>query len=145
MMLTDQLPGYIYYPLVTLLSTSLLYITRHWLRNLYRQHITKQPPIVFTWPLIGSAIAFGTEPVKLLRQCTAEYGPVFVLQLGPWTRMTFFTDPQVSGIALHRRLSFTMCRIVAQESTNSVLPASTDTRYSTGAITGGAKHFPFMQ
>ncbi|KAL2045341.1 hypothetical protein N7G274_002424 [Stereocaulon virgatum] len=64
-----------------ILTIPVSFVTLAILLNVLKQILFKkkyEPPIVFHWvPFIGSAVSYGQDPVKFLRQCQAEYGNVF--------------------------------------------------------------------
>jgi len=58
----------------------------------------KAPPMVYSSPLykiplIGTALEFGKSPVKMVRRCYDEYGPVFTVPMMN-KRLTFLIGPE---------------------------------------------------
>ncbi|KAF8588230.1 lanosterol 14-alpha-demethylase [Ramaria rubella] len=77
--------------------------------NVLRQFIIpqdpNQPPVVFHWlPIIGSAIAYGNDPINFFFKCREKYGDVFTfILLG--RRMTVALGPKGSNFILGGRLA----------------------------------------
>ncbi|KAF8588231.1 lanosterol 14-alpha-demethylase [Ramaria rubella] len=77
--------------------------------NGLRQWIIPQdpnhPPIVFHWiPFIGSAVAYGTDPVNFLSKCRDKYGNIFTITVFG-RRMTVAVGPKGSNFVLGGKLS----------------------------------------
>jgi len=53
-----------------------------------------EPPVVWTWlPMLGSAIAFGANPLKFVCSNRDTHGDIFVTQLSG-LRMVWIADPR---------------------------------------------------
>jgi len=66
-----------------------------------------EPPVVWTWlPMLGSAIAFGANPLKFVCSSRDTHGDIFVTHLSG-LRMVWIADPRswplvFRGVALAR-------------------------------------------
>ncbi|KAH6658926.1 cytochrome P450 51 [Truncatella angustata] len=63
-----------------------------------------EPPVVFHWfPFIGSAISYGTDPVKFYRQCRERHGDIFTFVLFG-RHMTVYLGVQGNEFILNGKL-----------------------------------------
>ncbi|KAI0400824.1 14-alpha sterol demethylase Cyp51A [Xylaria palmicola] len=72
--------------------------------NVLRQQLPRrrtEPPLVFHWvPFVGSALAYGTDPLSFYRRCRARHGDVFTFVL-LGRRLTVCLGPDGNELVLN--------------------------------------------